>query len=207
MDGKSEMWQRVWAKATKALAATALLTLALAGNVVGAAAQTGSPVDVVKAFIDAGNSGDLVAMGTLADPSFGLVEDPHQTGSHTENLADLESHLAHVTILSAVQTGPDSVTVDANLSGRSLPPLKVPFHITYAVQVAGGRVLHMAETVAPETLSALRSLGPASETQPGMPSTGSASDGMLITLLGLGLAASLSLAGGVLARHRGLGRS
>jgi hypothetical protein len=37
-----------------------------------------------------------------------------------------------------------------------------------------------------------------------MPSTGGGSDGMLLTLLALGLAGILALAGGTLARHRSL---
>ncbi len=201
MKGQSTTWQQAWGHLRTGLAATAVLALALAGSAGGAAAQSGSPSDVVRAFIDAGNRHDLAAMSALADPAFGLVEDPHQPGRHTENLAELQGHLATVTILSMQQTGANMVTVDANLSGASLPPIHVPFHLTYVVTVTNVKVARKEETIAPETSAALRALGPGPDFTPGMPSTGS-SDSIIYALLGLGVAGIAALAGGTVARHR-----
>jgi hypothetical protein len=206
MNTYHENWKQLWKHVRTAGATAALLSLALVGTggAALASAQSTSPADVVQAFVDASNRGDMAAMSALADPAFGFVEDLRQPGSHTETLAELQGHLAQLTVLSLKQTGVDTVLLDANLSGPSLPPISVPFHESYAVTVSNGRVVRMVETIAPETLSALGSLGSGSGTQAGMPSTGGGSDGMLLTLLALGLAGILALAGGTLARHRSL---
>jgi len=184
------------------LAATAVLSLALIGTAGAAAAQTSSPVDVVRAFIAAGNQGDRATLATLADPTFGLVEDAHQSGTHTESLAELEGHLAHVIVISLQQTGADTATLDADLTGRSLPPIRVPFHVSYAVTVANGRVVRMVETVAPETLAALEALGGS----PGMPATGNGRDDGALAVLGLAVAAVTTLLAGTALRGRAVRR-
>lgn len=192
-------WQHVGGHLRTGLAA-ALLSLALIGTAGTAAAQTISPVDVARAFIAAYNQGDRAALATLADPAFARVEDPRQPGSHTESLAEFEGKPAHVTVLGVQQTGADTVTVDAQVTGASLPPIRVPFHTSFAFTIVNGRVGRMVETVAPETFDALRALGPA----PGMPATGRGPDDLPLTLLGLGLLSVVALLGGVVIRQRRL---
>jgi hypothetical protein len=85
MNTYHENWKQLWKHVRTAGATAALLSLALVGTggAALASAQSTSPADVVQAFVDASNRGDMAAMSALADPAFGFVEDLRQPGSHT----------------------------------------------------------------------------------------------------------------------------
>jgi hypothetical protein len=186
----------------RSLIATACLFTTLVAAAVGlgapahaASAQTASPVDVVKSFLDAGNSHDETRLRQLMAPSFKDLEDPGfpdaDVVSPNEFIQQVIGGGILVTVQRMEQTGPQTVVIDDMLTFTGTGPealhLPHPFTETTTVTVVNGQITLLSEVLSAQTRQDLAALAPT--TTPGMPTTGGpdAFIAPVLVLLALGL--------------------
>lgn len=175
--------------------------LVMAGGLArgAAAAQPQSAKEVVLAWLDALNAHDEARLRELSDPNMTLESDPGEPDHFVvtydlffESLhEDVESEL-HWEVLSAEETAPNMVTVEASLTSHDIPVLEHGFVIIVDFTVKDGRLLHAVDRLSDQTKAELAALSG----EVGMPTTGAGDSTLLITLLAVG-ALSLVVGAGV----------
>jgi len=143
-----------------------------------AAAQTISPVDVVKSFIEAINNHDEAGLRQLMAPNFQDLEDPGQPDAEVVSADDFINEVIgqgiHCTYTSIEQIGPQTVVIDDVLTfsptAPDAPHLPHPFTERATVTVVNGRVTLISEVLSAQTRQDLAALTTAAA--PGMPATG-----------------------------------
>ena len=131
-----------------------------------------APVEVVTAFIDAFNRGDIDTMRPLVDPGVRFVfEDP--TSPTDEGFDQFVAEPREMAVVNSItQTAPDTVTASITISGADVPPLPVPVVLDTTWTVTNGKITREVSRFSPETLAYFSGAGPLPGGQPGMPQTG-----------------------------------
>lgn len=163
-----------------------------------AAAQAKSAKEVVLAWLDALNAHDEGRLRELSHPEMTLESDPGEPDHFVvtydfffETLhEDVESEL-HWEVLSAEETAPDMVHVEANLTSHDIPVLEHGFVVIVDFTVKDGQLFHAVDRLSEQTKAELAALE-----QVGMPTTGAGDSSLLAALLAMG-ALSLVVGAGV----------
>ena len=141
----------------------------------GAAAQTTSPVAVVRAFIAANNRGDTAQLRRLADPDFRAIGDPSLPGPNEATFEQfIQPPLDQVTINHLRQTGPNTVVVTLTVHNDLFSDLPHPFQIITTFTVRNGRVLRIEARTAPQTVQDIMNFQPGGPGPENLPDTGAA---------------------------------
>lgn len=182
------------------LLALAFGLMGLLGTVRNASAQAGEAERVVRAFMDAINTGDAEAMRALVAPGTMFKWNGDTSfNSPYESEATLDDFIASVegvtvTIDSLTNVDSNTVEMEVTLSGDPIPPLAHPYMVVIRSMVKDGLITGFAERLSEQTAEDLISESPTA----GMPTTGTSNMDLIALGLALGL---LSLTMGILARR------
>ena len=176
--------------------ALVLVLLVSLGWASTASAQT-TPVETVRAFFDALNKGDKVTALTLVNPDGDYIENADTPFDHRHNLRvfvdELGSGEYNIEVLRAEQTGPNTVAFDITGTGPEIPPLPHPFVMNCIATIENGRIEKMVTVFSDQTMLDILALA-----EPGMPTTGAATDQNMVAAL---VGSTLLLAGFSLTRR------